>query len=95
MNKLQAQAINNDLLNYDTLVYSYGVKNIKQLGNKIIVVNHTYGLVYGYDIATYEGFKPKTLCNKVFTIINNINTRTGSLYDSIYDYFYGSPLYNA
>lgn len=89
MAKLQTQAID-----YDTLQKMYDAKYIKQLGNKIIVVIHAYGLVYGYDIQSYDGYVPKILSNKVYTDINNINHYGRDMFDAVYDYFYGNPIYN-
>lgn len=72
---------------YADLLQMYGVKNVKQLGNKIIVMNPSYGLVYGYEIATYSGLEPDTLKNKVFTDLNN----TGYNWDKAYDVLFGAP----
>jgi len=75
-------------MNYNDIVYAYGIVNVKQLGNKVIVTDRHYGQAIGYTIDTYNGIYPDTLKDKVYTDLNN----TGGSYDRAYDLLFGSPL---
>lgn len=86
-------------MNYATLQYQYGEKNVKQLGNKVIAICKPWGNVYGYTIASYDGSEPNELVDKVFTFIDVVNNYYPGAYaagtfDKIHDYFYGNPIYS-
>ena len=72
---------------YKDLCDSYGVNNVRQLGNKVIVICTTYGTVTGYTIDNYQGFNPYQLTRAGYTDISN----TGYNWDKAYDLLFGAP----
>ena len=72
---------------YYDLAAQYGIDNMKQLGNKALVIDRKYKMVIGYTIETYNGYTPDALKNKVYTDISN----TGYNWDKIYDFLFGTP----
>lgn len=72
---------------YNDLTYAYGSDNVKQLGNKVIVIDRNYKLGIGYTVATYNAYTPLDLKDKIYTDLSN----TGYDFDSVYDFLYGTP----
>ena len=72
---------------YHDLFNQYGENNVKQCGNKVIVIDRNYRQVVGYTIDSYDGYTPDVLKEKIYSDISNINGG----FDEAYDWLYGTP----
>ena len=73
-------------MKYHTLHQMYDGKNIKHLGDHVLVT--TPNDVIGYTIESYDGYTPDVLKDKVYTDIRNISFGN---WDAVYDFVYGAP----
>ena len=75
------------MVTYHNLFNQYGENNVKQCGNKVVVIDRNNRQVIGYTIDTYDGYTPDVLKEKIYSDISN----TSGTWDDVYDWLYGTP----
>lgn len=80
-------------MNYADILAQYGADNVKQLGDRIIVIDRRNRWAIGYTIATWNGYAPDGLRDKTYTAIANIPDASGAgiTWNGVYDYLFGAP----
>ncbi len=75
----------NEPMTYHTLHQMHDEKNIKHVGNHVLVL--TPNSAIGYTIKSYDGYTPDVLIDKTYADIRNIDFGN---WDAVYDFLYGT-----